>query len=126
MRYLFALVAFTLTVTSCRFFQPDSTGGRVIQCAGEAIERNWHQALPAVNTCITVDANESGWRDCLIGVINPAVGITEDLVACVLRDQGQKMAAQAERNPNDFRSERGAKRAETWIAERKYTFADGR
>jgi len=115
-------IAAVALVSSCKLFSPGSTGAKVVSCASEAVERNWHRALPSVNTCLTVDVDEGGWRGCLFGLINPAAGITESVIACVLRDQGEKMAQQAEVNAADVRSKRGAERAQTFIAEQRYKF----
>lgn len=123
---LFAAFLLTLVLTSatgCRVPPPDSTAGKWIRCSGAAIEQNWHQALPAVNGCLT--GIDDGWRDCLVGLINPAVGITEDVIACVTRDQGTKFADSALANGQDVRSLRAAERASAWLGERRYVFADG-
>ena len=95
------------------------TGGQAIQCGSEAIEKNWHKALPKVNACLTM---ATGWEGCLIGLIEPAVGITEDVIACLVKDQGAKFADTASANPSDATSKDGAAHAAEFLQKRGYKF----
>ena len=118
MKHILALV---LLLTACRLPPPDSKAGKVIRCGTDAVLNNFGKALPSVNTCISSAPDYEG---CLFGLIDPVVGITEDVIACVLRDQGAKFAAQAEANPGDSVSARAAVRAQAFINHHQYVFAD--
>jgi hypothetical protein len=130
MRTAIALVAL-LTVSgvgcsSCQ--QPGGGGGignKLISCTTEAVSRNWPTVLPGVNTCLTDTGPDSSVSSCLLGLINPAINVTEDVIACVLRDQGRKFGEMAARNENDLRSARAAHRANAFMVEREYRFQDG-
>lgn len=108
-----------LLLGACRM-PPDSTASKIIRCGTQAVKDNFFQALPSVNGCLA----SPGYESCLFGLINPVAGITEDVVACVLRDQGQKFAAAAAANPTDTHSAQAATRARTFMNQNRYVYAD--
>lgn len=103
--------------------KPDTTVGKLVHCGTAAVQENWPRILPSVNSCLT-DQTERSYEPCLISLINPVAGITEDVLACVLRDQGGKFAASAETNPGDTRSMRASVRAQAFINRYRYQFAE--
>jgi hypothetical protein len=113
-----------VTACRCRMPSPESPAGRLIQCSTEAVAQNWHKALPGVNTCLGRDDAPPAIDTCLLGLIAPAVGVTEDVLACVLRRQGERFAASASTNPDDQFSARAAGNAQGFMARRGYRFAD--
>ena len=94
------------------------TLAKILDCTGPAIQQYGIPLIPKVNNCLTGGLN---WTICLIGLISPAAGITEEIIACVVRDQGGKFAQTAD----DALENKGACRADNFITERKYEFADG-
>lgn len=125
----FSLAAFlavlsVLAVPACRVPPPDTKLGKVIDCTSKSVQENAISAVGPVNDCLTLPDDEN-WQACLVKLINPAVGITRDIVACVLRDSGELFAAMAETNSGDSRSARGAVRARSYIDEQGYRFVVG-
>lgn len=120
MRHLLLL---TLFLTACPHPPPGpGEPPGIIQCGTEAVQTHWPQVLPAVNACL-VDAADGAWVSCLVGLISPAVGITEAVIACLVQDRQASFADAASRNPGDVRSSRGQTRAAEFIRKRHYQFA---
>lgn len=97
------------------------TKQQVIACGSTAMQQNWPSVLPQVNGCLT---SPGDWEGCLIGLINPAIGVTEDLVACLVKDQGVKFSDSAKVNVNDTTSVMAAQRADAFITKRGYKFQE--
>lgn len=86
---------------------------RLIECSGEAIATNAAKVQSAVVACLS----GGGTTACLLGLINPAAGITEDVIACLVRAEASKLAVE----PEDVgRSER----ARSFLRERGYRFSE--
>ena len=113
----FTLIIGLLTVVACpRPISP--TVSEIISCTGESLSQNGIPLIPKVNDCLTGAVE---WEDCLLSLITPTAAITEDILACVLRDQGGKFAQTAD----DELENKAACRADAFISERKYKFEDG-
>lgn len=110
-----------LFAVSCRVPPRHTTVGAVIRCSADAVQSNWPRILPAVNTCLG-DETVSDVTGCLLALVNPATGITEDVVACLVRERGSDAFAAAQANPRDARSSRAATRAHGFILAREYRF----
>lgn len=100
--------------------EPGAFGPRVADCSRESVRQNWPKLLPAVNDCLV----SGSFTACLLGLVNPGIGMTEDLVSCVVRARGSEFAAMAQANPEDRTSSKAAENARAFIAERGWTFAD--
>ena len=115
-----AMAVASVLASGCRPPPPgEPTGSLVVRCASEAVQENWPRALPAVNSCLV---RTDDWRACLAGLIDPAVGITADVIACVVRHSGAEYHAAAQANTNDARSARAAEHARMWLGEKGYVF----
>lgn len=95
---------------------PDVMG--VINCTGPAVQEYGIPLIPKVNNCLTGTVD---WKQCLISLLSPAAGITEEVLACVTRDQGGKFAQTAD----DPLESQAACRADAFITDKKYEFHDG-
>ena len=95
---------------------PDVMG--VINCTGPAVQEYGIPLIPKVNNCLTGTVD---WKQCLISLLSPAAGITEEVLACVTRDQGGKFAQTAD----DPLESQAACRADAFITDKKYEFQDG-
>jgi hypothetical protein len=95
---------------------PTVTG--VLNCTGPAVQQYGIPLIPKVNNCLTGTVD---WMGCLISLLSPAAGITEEVLACVTRDQGGKFAQTAD----DPLESQAACRADAFITEKKYEFQDG-
>lgn len=84
------------------------------------MKETWPRILPAVNKCLAAAADGS-WFNCLLGIIDPAAGITEDVLACTVRSSEQSYASAGAHG--DQLSARAAARAEEFIEKRGYRFA---
>jgi hypothetical protein len=104
---------------SCRLPPPTSVTGRVIRCGSEAVKQNWPRVLPAVNTCLAEALAPAG---CLLALVDPAIGVTEDVIACLVRDRGEAFRAAATANPADDRSRGAAAAGRLFLADRGYVF----
>jgi len=104
----------------CRPPTPGTPAGDLIQCGTEAVQRNWPRVLGPANTCLTGGSATA----CLIGLIDPVAGITEDVIACVVRREGSDFNAAAQANPVDTRSARAASNARKFLGDRGYRFAE--
>jgi hypothetical protein len=113
------VVVLTLLVGSTGCPKPIPPTSKWIECGGKAIRAHGLPLIPKVNDCLT---SGDGWQVCLISLISPAVGITEDVLACVLRQQNNQFAAQAAANPSDDAAAIAAARAAQFIKDRRYTF----
>jgi len=101
---------------------PDSTLGKVINCAGLSANQAI-PLIPKINDCLTGAVD---WKGCLISLISPAANVTTDVIACVVRDQGAKFAESAD----DQLEGTAACAADDFIrdyilGEQKMTFEDG-
>jgi hypothetical protein len=89
---------------------------RTINCAVEAVHREWPHAYPQVQTCLTtITTAPMACLDALPAALQ--VGI--DTVACIVSSVGKEAAAQLEANSQDVVSARKAERAQAWLEARK-------
>lgn len=122
-----ALVCSTaLLIPSCRA-RPDSGLGmpRVIDCASQAVAGHAPEALGPVNSCL---AGEGDIQACLLGLTQPAIGITVDVVGCLTRKEGSAASAASQANPSDTVDARKATRAKEFLEkmhERGFSFEGG-
>lgn len=91
---------------------------KVAHCSVDAVKDHGFQLLPLVNGCLQGDENIT---DCLLSLVKPAVGITEDVIACVVHDQANDYAAAASENPSDKISARACDRGQQFLTERGWT-----
>ncbi len=113
--YLLPL-AFCLSLACPRPLPPPVQ--KVIDCSGPAIRDRGLPLIPKVNACLL----DPTFMSCLIALITPVAGITEDIVACVVRSSGSSFAANAQVNPSDAVSKQNAERARAFLVERGYQF----
>lgn len=118
---LFVAAVVAWSSMGCKMPQPGTVGRKLIDCGTEAVKKNAIGIIPEVNSCLTGDSA----KDCLLGLVNPAVGITYDVVACVVRRQGAEFAASEQINPLDVRSKVAAGNAHEFIAAEQIEFTDG-
>ena len=114
------LAALFLMVSTAGCPKPIPPTSKWIECGGEAMRTHGIPLIPKVNDCLTGAAGS--WQQCLVSLISPAAGITEDVLACVLQEQEQTFAAQASANPEDNSATTAATRAAEFIKERGYQF----
>lgn len=106
---------------------PDSGGGlgpRIVSCASQEVQQSWPKILPSVNGCLVLLV-AAQVTPCLLGLVKPAIGITEDVIACVVRGSGDRYADAATANRDDQVSARAAANAFEFIRQRGYQFSDG-
>lgn len=113
------LTVMALLVAGCHVPPPTTRIGKLIRCSGEVASSRWPSAIGPVNRCLS-DSDDS--RSCLLGLIEPAIGMTESLIACVVRSQGTVYSQYADNNPSDKRSEIAAANASAFL--KPYTFED--
>lgn len=116
-----AAVIAWVAIASCRLPPPDSGVGRVIDCGSEAVQKRWPAVLAPLNSCLTGAA--AGVSGCLLGLINPAAGVTYDVIVCLTRQQGSTFAHAAQANPKDRVSAQAAENARRFLDEQKVVFA---
>ena len=69
--------------------QPPNTGQRIVKCATDAIQACAPQVLPAVNECLS---GSGAVTDCLLGLIKPGTCVTYEVVACLVKHEGDAAA----------------------------------
>jgi hypothetical protein len=129
-RNLFALVHRTrlavavvlLLSSSCH--RPAGPGGDpgdtgLLNCAVQSVVDHWPTVLPLVNKCLVNQSVDV--VTCLLGAIDPAVGITEGIIACVTRSSAASYHDAA--NHGDETAARAAARADLFL--HRYKFAPG-
>ncbi len=119
---LLFLWAFLLSMQGCR--TPGSTGpgvgSKLIDCGTHEVFEAGIKYLGRVNSTITDQmVDDSTTRAKLI---NLAIEAGENVIACLLRDQGSKYAHAAAHNPADVESVIAERRAESFIRERGIQF----
>jgi hypothetical protein len=91
----------------------------VVDCGEQAINGRGITIIADVNSCLTRDDSTA----CLMGLVNLGVGITEDVVLCIVRSRGSEYHAAVAGNPSDSLSAKAAKNAAQFIVDRQVTFA---
>jgi hypothetical protein len=89
-----------------------------IDCTKEAVRERAISLIAPVNDCLV----SMSWEGCLLALINPVIGVTEDVLACVIRARQVGFAESAAANPKDTISVDGAKHATEFIKKRGYSF----
>jgi hypothetical protein len=85
---------------------------RAIDCASQAIGEHAGEALGPVNHCL---ASEGSIDACLLGLVQPAVGITVDLIGCLTKREGSSASAASQANPADTADRQRAARAREFL-----------
>lgn len=91
----------------------------LVDCTVDAVRSRAIPLIPKVNDCLV---QPSDWKNCLIWLIDPVAGITEDALACTVSNARRKAVAAAQANTSDSISKTSAERAASFISERGYTF----
>jgi len=91
----------------------------LIDCTAQAVRSRAIPLIPKVNDCLV---QPSEWQKCLIGLIDPVAGITEDALACTVQHNHGTAAAASSANPSDSLSRTRAERSQSFIKDRGYTF----
>lgn len=115
LRLVLALTLGTLPVVACRHFQPGTVGGKIVDCASKAIREKGLVYLGRVNDVIGNTQLSDGEANSRL--INLGVDAGQDVIGCLMADQGVKFAESARENPNDVVSATAARRAERRRAE---------
>jgi hypothetical protein len=115
-----ALLAMWMALPGCPkpIGEPGHPG--IVDCTVQAVRDHGLALIPRVNDCLVASAS---WEACLISLIAPAAGITEDVLACVVQSSGRSAAASVEANPKDSLSAIAAERARNFVRTRGYVFA---
>lgn len=106
---LLALVAL-LSVPACK--TPGGVGGigaRIVDCAQQAIREKGLIYVGKVNAII--GSTELTDNDARGRLVDLGIDAGQDVLGCLLRDQGQKYAESSAANPNDRMSAVAARRA---------------
>jgi hypothetical protein len=121
MKRLIAILLATLAAAcfACGTLPP--VVGKTVDCSGESVRSRWVSILPAVNQCIG-DVTVGDYTSCLLALVNPAAGISLDVVACLVRERGASAVHASQANPDDARSTRAAERAHAFLASQKIAF----
>ncbi len=99
---------------------PTAPGG-VISCGTKAVTDHAAQTLAPVNQCL---ASTGDVTNCLLGLVQPLVGITTEVIACVTRHEGSAAAAASRANPDDAVDARRMARAREFLEGQGFQFAD--
>ncbi len=99
--------------------EPPASPG-IFTCTVAAVRDHALVLLPAVNDCLTAPA---AWEACLLSLIKPAEGITEEVLACAVQGAGRHAAAAADANSKDQLSSIEAERARAFIKSHGYVFS---
>lgn len=118
---LIALASFALTFSACTP-KPGQEGGppKIVDCGVKAVTDHAIDALPGVNRCLS---GTSSITDCLLGLVQPALGITFDTIACVTRHEGAAASAAAQTSGGE-RDARRAARAKEFLEGQRVRFSD--
>lgn len=84
----------------------------LISCGTKAVSDHAIDALPGVNRCL---AGDGDIQACLFGLVQPAVGILIETVACVTKHEGAAARSAAQANPFDERDKRRDARAREFL-----------
>lgn len=96
----------------------------LVSCGTQAVAAAAPQALGPVNACL---AGSGDIQACLLGLIQPAVGITIATIGCLTRHEGAAASAASQVNPDDRVDRMKAQRARDFLEkmdQRGYRFTD--
>jgi len=115
--------ALVVAIAACPRPQPQPGPAHgIVECGAKAVQACAPGALPAVNECL------SGTGDvttCLLGLIQPAGCVTYEVVACLVRHEGQAAEHAYQANPKDTRDRWRADRAKEFLERTGAQFNDG-
>lgn len=92
MKKLLLVIPFLLATSCPGCPDPSPTQQKWIDCASDAVKKNGIPLIPKVNDCLTGLSITS----CLISLLSPAAGITEDVLACVVQSSAMSFAESAD------------------------------
>lgn len=116
------LVVVLLSLAACPKPTPGTDGPRPpVACAVKAVEGCAPQVLGLVNECL---AAEGDTVPCLLGVTKIVGCATWEIIACVVRHEGDAAARASARNPNDLVDHRRAIRAQDFLDRTGARFTD--
>jgi hypothetical protein len=118
-RRILAVLLGLSAVAGCPQPMPGPGHPGIIDCSTQAVRDFGIPLIPKINDCLV---GVGGWTGCLIGLINPAVGITEDVIACVVKSSGKQFGEAADANKADTVSSAAASHAKMFLSEKGYTF----
>jgi hypothetical protein len=99
----------------CKTTGGAGVGARIVDCATQAIREKGLVYVGKVNTIIgSVDISDADARGRLIDL---GIDAGQDVLGCLLRDQGQKFAESSAANPGDRMSATAAQRARAHLLE---------
>jgi hypothetical protein len=105
----------TAGLPSCKTTGAGGVGARVIDCAQKAIQEKGLVYVGKVNDILgNTGVSDDAARARLIDL---GIDAGQDVLGCLLADQGQKFAESAAKNPADDVSHTAAKRAKTRLLE---------
>lgn len=91
------------------------------QCSGHLIEQCAPQVLPLVNECLAGNGDTVG---CVLAITRVVGCATYEILACVVRHEGDAAKAASSRNPGDLVDHRRAVRAQEFLDKTGARFAD--
>ena len=113
-----ALILLSVTAVGCPSCpEPKPGEPGIFDCASQAVQDHAISILPKVNDCLTGGSVTM----CLISLISPVAGITEDVLSCVVRSAGSRFAMNAD---DDFERQ-ASSNATAFLCERGAQFKDG-
>jgi hypothetical protein len=127
MRHLHLLAFALLLALACDSCKPTPgtpqtiTPGTVVSCGTQAVTAHATEALPGVNACLS---GKDDITTCLLGLVQPAVGITLDVIACLTKHEGSAASAASQANPDDKVDARRAARAREFLEKNDIHFSD--
>jgi hypothetical protein len=117
-----SLVVFALLALACRYPQPATVGRKLIDCSVDSVKKRALTEIDTVNSVLAdTGVDDEGAR---FRLVNLAVDIGQDVLSCILRDQGVKFGEAARVNPRDRISVTAARRADSYLRDNEITFKD--
>jgi hypothetical protein len=107
-----------LAIIGCRHLPGGTDGGavsKIVDCAQKSIRDKGLLYVGKVNSII--GATDISDRDARSRLIDLGIDAGQDILGCLLRDQGVKFAESADANPADQMSVTAARRAKTRLGE---------
>lgn len=98
---------------------PGTGGQPPAKCSGHLLEECGPLALPLVNECLIGTTDVVA---CILGITKLAGCATYEILACVVKGQGEQAATAYQVNPLDMRDQHRAQRAQEFITKTGATF----
>lgn len=109
-----------LTIPACPSCPGPVTNPKAwTDCSAKTVKEHTLSLVAPVNDCLV----QLNYASCLVALINPAIGITEDTLACVVNYRQNAFAANVAANPADTVSATAAQNAAAFIRDRGYKFS---